>query len=325
MDPNFGSTYQFPDPTPPASTPIRTGSTAYAGFWRRVFAYLIDYFILSAAYVIAAVVLGKNAGQILLLILLLGNWIYYALFESSKFQATPGKMALRIKVTNLNGERIGFGTASGRFFGKLISSITLGIGYLMPAFTARRQALHDKLAGTLVVRASLTASEISSAGPAEPFGVLATALVIIVGVFFGPFGIGVLAAIAIPAYQNYTIRAQVMQGLLLADFYKEQITAALARGQELSSISRESLNPPAAGSPYVREVRVISGVIEVEYGGAANANVQGKTLAIVPGKDSSGAIVWVCGSARPPPGYDIGNTADYTTVPRQYLPQSCHS
>jgi uncharacterized RDD family membrane protein YckC len=71
--------------------------------------------------------------------------------ESSSYQATLGKQALRLRVTGVDGEPVSFGRGSGRFFGKILSSILL-IGYLMAAFTAKKQALHDKMAGCVVIR-----------------------------------------------------------------------------------------------------------------------------------------------------------------------------
>jgi uncharacterized RDD family membrane protein YckC len=71
--------------------------------------------------------------------------------ESSERQATFGKIALGIKVTDLNGDRISFAKASGRHFAKIISAIILLIGYIMAAFDSKKQALHDKMAGTLVL------------------------------------------------------------------------------------------------------------------------------------------------------------------------------
>jgi uncharacterized RDD family membrane protein YckC len=78
-------------------------------------------------------------------------WLYFALFESSSKRATPGKMAIGIVVTGMNGERISFGRATGRTFGKYISSLILCFGYFMAGWTEKRQALHDVMAGTLVV------------------------------------------------------------------------------------------------------------------------------------------------------------------------------
>jgi len=77
--------------------------------------------------------------------------LYWGLFESSPLQATPGKMVLRIKVTDIEGNRISFWRAVGRYFSKIVSGLILGIGYLMIAFTEKKQGLHDIMAGTLVV------------------------------------------------------------------------------------------------------------------------------------------------------------------------------
>ena len=79
------------------------------------------------------------------------NWTYFAVMESSAMQATLGKMTFGMRVTDLDGNRISFARATGRFFGKYLSSLIFGIGYLMVAFTARKRGLHDMLAGTLVL------------------------------------------------------------------------------------------------------------------------------------------------------------------------------
>lgn len=78
--------------------------------------------------------------------------------ENSATQGTLGKLALGIKVTDLNGRRIGFGRATGRHFGKFISTLTLLIGYIMVAFTQKKQGLHDMMAGCLVVNRERSAS-----------------------------------------------------------------------------------------------------------------------------------------------------------------------
>lgn len=80
------------------------------------------------------------------------NWLYFALMESSGRQATLGKMALGIVVTDLNGDKIGFGRATGRYFAKILSGLILFIGFIMVAFTQKKQGLHDMIAGTLVVK-----------------------------------------------------------------------------------------------------------------------------------------------------------------------------
>ena len=79
-------------------------------------------------------------------------WLYSAYQESSESQATIGKRMLGIRVTDLSGNRISFGQATGRHFGKILSSLICSIGFIMAGFTEKKQALHDMLASTLVVR-----------------------------------------------------------------------------------------------------------------------------------------------------------------------------
>ena len=123
------------------------GVQVYAGFWMRVGAHLLDVLILIIPLGMLSLVPGINfvAG-------IVGPWLYFALQESSERQATLGKMALKIYVTDLQGRRISFGQATGRHFGKIISAIILCIGYMMAGFTAQKQGLHDIMAGTLVKR-----------------------------------------------------------------------------------------------------------------------------------------------------------------------------
>lgn len=138
-------------------------AVVYSGFWRRVAASLIDSVILSVVGFILGMVLGvamvsggtddtevvELTGNVVGLFL---GWLYYALMESSSKQATIGKMVMGIKVTDLEGNQISFARASGRHFGKIISSLILAIGYLMMLWTEKKQTLHDKMAGCLVVK-----------------------------------------------------------------------------------------------------------------------------------------------------------------------------
>jgi uncharacterized RDD family membrane protein YckC len=138
----------------------------FAGFWKRVAAYIIDHIILSLGEgVIAAIffvllfvtmkldkdLFGAMIGIGFIGFVLTAHVLYFACFESSSSQATPGKMALGIVVTNASGGRIGFGRAVARNCARVISGLCLSIGYIICAFTDRRQTIHDLLAGTLVV------------------------------------------------------------------------------------------------------------------------------------------------------------------------------
>jgi predicted Zn finger-like uncharacterized protein len=121
----------------------------YAGFWKRFAAAIIDGFILMFAGFIIGGFIGAHAlGNIAGIIM---GWLYFAIMESSSKQGTLGKMILGIKVTDLYGNAISFGKATLRHFSKIISTIILLVGYLMVGFTAKKQALHDMIAGCLVV------------------------------------------------------------------------------------------------------------------------------------------------------------------------------
>ena len=122
--------------------------TQYAGFWRRFVAWLIDVILLAVVGTIINILFNESAAGI---ISTLVGWGYFAGMESSARQATLGKSAMNIYVTGLDGQRISFLRATGRYFAKILSAIILLIGYIMAAFTARKQALHDILASTLVL------------------------------------------------------------------------------------------------------------------------------------------------------------------------------
>lgn len=146
---------------------------AYAGFWLRLAAYLIDSILLGIAVgiFIFMPLLGQSGadgmspesfwalymdtsrqGIARRLLVVMAAWLYWALLESSALQATPGKRMLGLVVTDLQGRRISFARASGRFFGKAISGFLLMAGYIMAGFTQKKQALHDMLASCLVLK-----------------------------------------------------------------------------------------------------------------------------------------------------------------------------
>jgi uncharacterized RDD family membrane protein YckC len=160
-------------PISPSPPTIQPTSVSYAGFWKRFAAHIIDQLIMGVVgfiiFIPALMLLGLGIGNIddsdvasgfflaflgtylLFIFFLLGaQWLYFALMESKK-GATLGKMALGIVVTDMNGNAISFGRASGRYFAKLLSGLTLGIGYIIAGFTQQKQALHDIIASCLVV------------------------------------------------------------------------------------------------------------------------------------------------------------------------------
>lgn len=121
----------------------------YAGFWDRFAASFIDGLILIIPNVLLTYLFDDIKGTLMSIIM---AWLYSALQESSNKQATLGKQAMGIRVTTLDGQTISFGQATGRHFGKLLSSLLLLIGYLMMLWDDKRQTLHDKMAGTVIVK-----------------------------------------------------------------------------------------------------------------------------------------------------------------------------
>lgn len=156
-----------------STLPIHGEHIIDAGFWKRTAAYLLDGMLLGiAGYAVqlpllllaglgpwsSSPTLGSDFGPVVILMILAAyllpigiQAVYYAWFHSSQRQATLGKLAIGIKVVGMDGGRITFARGIGRYFGFLLSGFTLGIGYLLAAFTDRKQALHDMIASTFVV------------------------------------------------------------------------------------------------------------------------------------------------------------------------------
>jgi uncharacterized RDD family membrane protein YckC len=158
---------------PPVAGPANSSKRiAYAGFWLRAVAFVLDLVIITlAAFPVLWRLIEENIGSqpsahayisfyssgtrqaiAFQLLLQLICWLYFAAFESSAWQATPGKRILGLYVTDLNGQRISFARATGRYIGKALEQLTLFIGFVMAGFTAKKQALHDLLASCLVLK-----------------------------------------------------------------------------------------------------------------------------------------------------------------------------
>lgn len=310
----------------------------HAGFWLRVVAWVIDGLILSPMFVVFyLIVAGSSAVPLamqpyglvpfrvlpsLWFVWVLVPWLYYALCESSAWQATPGKLALGLKVTDEYGRRIGFGRATGRFFGKFLSGFIFDIGYMLAGWTVRKQALHDLMAGCCVVRrdgllawqnretsvsdTAATAAMLPRSGM-PGWGI---ALVVIgVGVFLLlPFA-AILAAIAIPTYQSYVVQSEVAQGIdatlraraLIAEYIGQR--GALPDDNSALGLPQ----PGAINARYVSSVRVTGGKVVVTFGNQADVRIRGGHVVIAP-VGNAAALHWQCSSPD---------------IRERYLPGSC--
>lgn len=157
----------------------------YAGFWLRAIAYIMDAILLSILVSPLNLLLisgTQNPFSIMMhnfghpdnpvipnidavireswvgLLSAFITFFYFASWESSRFQATPGKITVGIRVTDALGQRLSFWRAAGRYANKFISGLTLLIGYIMAGTTPKKQALHDELADTLVIRSQVPKS-----------------------------------------------------------------------------------------------------------------------------------------------------------------------
>jgi len=162
----------LPNFNPGSGVVVQSGNVEYAGFGIRFLAWLIDFFILfflsfiigfifprftyligwSGAYSIIGWWGGVSFDLIAYFLVLVTDLLYLTLFWSSKFQGTPGKILLGLKIVDANGNKISYSTALIRYISTIISSLLLGIGYLLIIFDDRKQALHDKLASTYVIK-----------------------------------------------------------------------------------------------------------------------------------------------------------------------------
>ena len=198
---------------------VGDGDVVLAGFWRRLAALFIDSMVVGFAYylvlIVCVVVLGVGGsllmrggnntegmaamfGMMALVYLLYPviSAAYYVGFESSAKQATLGKMAVGIKVTDIDGRRLTLGRALLRWLAVMLNYLTLYIGYLIAAFTERKQGLHDMAVGTLVVdRWAYTAHP---DWQQRGLGTATKVILAIAGVIYGLIFIAMMAAILIP-------------------------------------------------------------------------------------------------------------------------------
>lgn len=162
----------------PVGEGVVPGPYGYGGFWRRFFAKIVDGLIMCVIIIplnmaLSFMFLGSVAGmdpnsrseedaaafmvaiilyQIVLMVLVYGIGVIYSLFFIRKYQATPGKMALGLKILRSDGSHLSKGRIVGRYFGEIVSNMIMGIGYLIAAFDSEKKSLHDIMCDTRVIK-----------------------------------------------------------------------------------------------------------------------------------------------------------------------------
>jgi len=285
-------------PVPPAAS----ASGIYAGFWKRFAALIIDYFAVVVLAMLAGAIVGfvygiSSSGSGKDTAETLGGlagfavwWLYYAFMESSGKQATLGKMALGIKVVDRQGARVSFARATGRHFAKLLSGMIMMIGYMMAGFTSRKQALHDMVAGCLVVNRSAPGDLIQQGVRAESMPVWAIALIVLA---VAVFPIAILAAVAIPAYHDFTVRAKVAMAVQTGRQATTAIESFYARNNRLPGDLKEA-GVPDPGTQHVESMIMnpTTGAVRVVLTGSSS--LAGKSIVFEPAREPDGRVTWAC-------------------------------
>src|SRR5690606_39624084 len=205
--------------------------------------------------------------------------LYFSLMESSRHQATLGKMALGIKVVDAHGRRLSFIHALGRWFAAALSYLTLYIGFLMAAFTDRKRALHDMAAGTLVVdRWAFTGHPERQR---RELGGCLLAIVAAVALFLAVMVAAILAAIALPAYSDYTKRSQAMVAMAATAPLRVAVDG-FAETEGRCPVNGEAGIAPEKAPGIPNASRLAAGAfddgscgLELELGGTGHADLDG--------------------------------------------------
>ena len=199
-------------------------TTEYGGFWNRFVAFFIDGIIISMAADNLGVVLegfyraaggtSEGAGDLGSFLGLILSWLYYAIMESSAKQATLGKIAIGLVVTDKRGNRLTFGRATARYFARWLSGIILMIGYIIAAFTEKKEALHDMIAGTIVYQRQ----------PPKAGRIIAVVLANLIKLYGLIFLLGLLTAIVLPSFLLQANKAKQSEA--------KQYIASMNKGQQ---------------------------------------------------------------------------------------------
>lgn len=290
-----------------------SADVVYAGFWRRAGAFVLDSLILGFGFyaVIAIIfvammftgaatdfdannppvwVMGAYLAVVVLYYLVAA--MYYSLQESSVHQASVGKRALGIKVTDAEGRRLTRGKALARWFSATLSYLTLYIGFVMSAFTQRKQALHDVVASTLVVdRWAYTEHTARQQRHVGALAVILSLVLVAVPV------LGILAAIAIPAYQDYLHRAKVFEAFTQVQTLQAAVESFRDSNAQCPKNGDTGIGPSASyAGKYIAGIEAGSFDsgncgLQAKFAESAGPLLSGKSLWLELGEDGN----WTCG------------------------------
>lgn len=270
--------------------PIETTELVYAGFWKRFAALFIDGLLVTVAsillFLILALVLGMQSALMigLFYLLMFGLSAYYFVsMEAGPNSATFGKRWLKLRVLDVDGNRLSTGRALVRWLAHGISNITFYIGYLIQPFTERKQALHDIISTTTVVD-----DEPNGNSTGLIIGLIAGTVIIVVL-------IGIVAAIAIPAYATYVGKAQVAQAYPQAMSATKVLDQFFAANGKLPDTVAEANLPGYESDAAALRYDTQSGQVIVEYSQGQGV-LSGRHLNFTPILLIDNTLEWKCSS-----------------------------
>lgn len=282
----------------------------YAGFWRRFAAAILDLLILllpmSVLTIVVALITGpkSRATSIADLSIPVVLWLYFAMMESSGGQATVGKRVFGVRVSDLEGDRLSFLRASARFFSKIFSILSLGLGFLVVPFTRRKQALHDVVTSCLVVRRETTTADLKQHGFARPLAPGRVVALVLAAVFIPAAAAG--SAVAVPFYQDYLVRSKLKDAIESGRAATFNVTAYMLQHKAMPRTLEEAR--ATLSSPHLRGAEITrNGTIVLTL---AIDKLEGKRIAFVPSTQKQEKIVWTCTSDE---------------IAQRYLPRQCRA
>jgi|GEM_PF-1016977 len=269
---------------------VEVTELVYAGFWKRFAALFIDGLLMGLTSVVLMVVLGllldvQSALMIVLFYLLLFGLsaYYFVTMEAGPNSATLGKRWLKLRVLDAEGQRLSTGRALARWFAHGISNITFYIGYLIQPFNERKQALHDIISATTVVDDD---PEGSSTG---------LVIALIAGTILIFAVIGILAAVAIPAYSSYVGKAHVAQAYPQAMAATQVLDRYFIANGKLPDTAAEANLPAYSSEVATLRYDILSGQVLVEFASGQGA-LAGRHLNFTPTLLVDNTLEWKCSS-----------------------------
>lgn len=271
----------------------------YAGFWVRFFAAFLDLLVLGAGVIlmlfsIAALIAysgrdsilhNPQAASLFYGLIIFMALAYYILMESGIHSATLGKRWMNIKVLDSHGNRLTVWRAAGRLLARIFSYLSLMLGFLIQPFTRRKQALHDLLAGTVVVRANAS----------NKISVMASLLVLFYALMVPVLAI--FATAGLPAYRQIILKAQLDNGMHAG----REATLAVARfyrnnGRVPSAIGEAGAN--IGSSPHVAgiDINQKNGEVTLTFSDTVRKAISNKHLIFTPALQADASIIWKCSS-----------------------------